>query len=116
MEAPSALFVYGTLKERPLIERLLDRRLEEAAPARLPGYVTHDSRRGHPSARPGAPDRAICGLVWPNLTAADFAALDRYEGADRDPPLYRRIRVKVATAHGSLDCYVYEGNPDAFRS
>ena len=96
-DAASRLFVYGTLKDRAFIERLLGRTMDDPEEATLSGYASLDSNHGYPYAQPQV-DSQIAGFLWTGLTAEDFRRLDRYEGVGSRPPLYRRTCVTARTA------------------
>jgi len=96
-----ALFVYGTLIDRDLRERLIGRAVS-ASPALLPGYERRRGRHYYVVKRDGA--RAD-GLLLEGLNERDFALLDRYEDV---PRLYVRERVEVIDEHGAARrCWLY---------
>ena len=70
------LFVYGTLKDRGLIQWLLGRSLGEPSVAIMPECATVTSNRGYPVLIPSE-DSSVEGIVWRELTDQDFAILDR---------------------------------------
>jgi len=84
----AALFVYGTLIEPEMRERLLGRHVD-AIRARLPGY-----RRGHSRyfyiVR--EQDATADGILLDGLGERDFRILDEYEDV---PRLYTRERIRV---------------------
>ena len=93
-DTPLPLFVYGTLTDPRVRERLLGRRpdlevvravLRDYARVTVPGIP-------YPFVAPKT-DGAVDGMVIFGLTAADYTALDEYEDvADR---LYERALVNV---------------------
>ena len=102
------LFVYGTLKDRRLIQRLLGRSLGEPSVAIIPECTTVSSKRGYPVLIPNANSR-VEGVVWQGLTDQDFAILDRYEGCHVDTPVYHRERRQVVIDGKTEEVWVYFG-------
>ncbi len=95
------LFVYGTLLDPNLRERLLGRSVT-VVPARLEGFErelrTHFCRQR----RTGA---TTAGVLLLGLSDRDFRILDEYEDV---PRLYVRERVQVRDESGQqMDCFVY---------
>ena len=83
----SDLFFYGTLRHRPLLQRVLGRALDgvDLIPARLPGHrcAWALDQSGRVQSFPVVePDRAAAapGLLARGLGAEDIARLDFYEG------------------------------------
>lgn len=96
-----ALFVYGTLVEPAIRERLLGRRVEAIA-ARLAGFERGRRQHFYLARRVGA---ETVGMVLLGLTARDFEVLDDYEDV---PRLYTRGRIEVAAEGGApIRCWVY---------
>jgi gamma-glutamylcyclotransferase (GGCT)/AIG2-like uncharacterized protein YtfP len=97
----SALFVYGTLLDPGLRERLLGRQVA-ATPGRLHGYERRRNRH-HYVVR--SSDAETPGLLLEGLEARDFEVLDRYEDV---PRTYVRERVEVVDEGGtSRRCWLY---------
>jgi gamma-glutamylcyclotransferase (GGCT)/AIG2-like uncharacterized protein YtfP len=96
------LFVYGTLQDESLVERLLGRRLRWQ-PAVLEGYCRMlDASIGYPVVHPLA-GASVDGRLLENLDRETLAALDAYEGRE-----YRRVSVRVQTSDGrTVDAYAY---------
>jgi gamma-glutamylcyclotransferase (GGCT)/AIG2-like uncharacterized protein YtfP len=99
---PARLFVYGTLQDDGLVERLLGRRLAWQ-PAVLEGYCRMlDASIGYPVVHPLA-GASVDGRLLEGVDQAALAALDAYEGRE-----YRRVTVRVQTSDGrTVDAYAY---------
>lgn len=103
MDAPTRLFVYGTLID-PICQRSVTGRVFPARPARLDGWrrvepVTH----GYPHLLPD-PTATTDGVVLDGIDAPAWRALDDYED---EGTLYRRRSVQVSADADILDCEVY---------
>jgi gamma-glutamylcyclotransferase (GGCT)/AIG2-like uncharacterized protein YtfP len=86
------LFCYGTLRVPEIARVVLNGTLPAAQPAALAGYGCYAiAGKNYPAILPAA-DNCAVGLLYHRLTPADWARIDRYEGAE-----YKRIRVKVMT-------------------
>ena len=98
----SRLFVYGTLQDEHLVERLLGRRLPWQ-PAVLEGYCRMlDASIGYPVVHPLA-GASVDGRLLDGVDQEALAALDAYEGRE-----YRRVTVLVQTSDGrAIDAYAY---------
>jgi len=100
-----ALFVYGTLRETHVQERLIGR-IVEGQSDELQGY-----RRDwvllppYPVAMPAAPEEHIRGTVL-EVTQDELEAMDIYEGI-----CYLRIKVILLSGR---EAWVYVGNSDVF--
>jgi gamma-glutamylcyclotransferase (GGCT)/AIG2-like uncharacterized protein YtfP len=96
------VFVYGTLQDETLVERLLGRRLRWQ-PAVLEGYRRMlDASIGYPVVHPleGA---SIDGRLLEDVDGDALAAFDEYEGQE-----YRRVSVRVQTRDGrTVAAYAY---------
>jgi gamma-glutamylcyclotransferase (GGCT)/AIG2-like uncharacterized protein YtfP len=99
---PSRIFVYGTLQDDQLVQRLLGRRLPWQ-PAVLEGYCrTLDASIGYPVVHPLA-GASVDGRLLEGVDQDALAALDAYEGRE-----YRRVTVRVQTSDGrSVEAYAY---------
>lgn len=99
---PSRLFVYGTLQDERLVERLLGRRLAWR-PAVLEGYCRMlDASIGYPVVHPLA-GSSVDGRLLEDLDHETLAALDAYEGRE-----YRRVTVRVQTSDGrAVEAFTY---------
>lgn len=99
---PSRLFVYGTLQDDRLVERLLGRRLAWQ-PAVLEGYCRRlDTSIGYPVVHPLA-GASVDGRLLEDVDHDALAALDAYEGRE-----YRRVTVRVQTRNGrAVDAFAY---------
>ncbi|MFC4456314.1 gamma-glutamylcyclotransferase family protein [Deinococcus sonorensis] len=110
MTVPTCVFVYGTLMpgERNSAVAGVYRRAEAA---RLPDHLLLDLRpEGYPAlvARPGAePVHGVLLHYTPEEWASVCPQLDRLEGTDETPPLYRRVQVQVETDAGMRQAWVY---------
>lgn len=92
-----SVFLYGTLADREVLERLLGRRLRpgELVPARLPGFRRVRARRhGYPVLVPDPAGR-VDGFLLLRPTAEDIRRIDFYEEED-----YRAVRLEVERAGG----------------
>ncbi|HXR25836.1 MAG TPA: gamma-glutamylcyclotransferase family protein [Candidatus Binataceae bacterium] len=97
----AALFVYGSLIDSDLRERLLGRAVA-ASSAWLPGYERRRGRHYYVVKHDGA---RTDGLLLEGLGPRDFALLERYEEV---PVLYVRERVEVIDEHGATrSCWLY---------
>jgi len=98
----SRVFVYGTLQNEHLVERLLGRRLPWQ-PAVLEGYCRMlDASIGYPVVHPLA-GASVDGRLLDGVDEKALAALDAYEGRE-----YRRVTVRVQTSDGrAVDAYAY---------
>jgi gamma-glutamylcyclotransferase (GGCT)/AIG2-like uncharacterized protein YtfP len=96
-----AIFVYGTLREPDVLQRLIGR-VVAGAPDFLHGYERrYDLFPPYMVAMP-APDAVIDGVVL-EITPAELAVFDEYEGKE-----YIRVRVQLASKR---EAWVYRGNP-----
>lgn len=97
----SRLFVYGTLRDDELVQRLVGRRLPRR-PAVLEGYCrTLDARVGYPVVHP-LRGSSVDGNLLEGVDESALTILDAYEGK-----AYRRIVVQVETSDGRAEAYVY---------
>ncbi len=109
-----ALFFYGTLRHRPLLDLVLGAAgaaRVRLTPAVLPG---HEARwvagECFPMIRPRAGTEAS-GVVAEGLTPADMARLSFYEGAY----LFAMRRVEVRTGDGEREALVFFPETDAWH-
>ncbi len=111
MTADGALFLYGTLLHVPLLEAVLGRP-GRVTPARLSGHAVRAvAGESYPTIRPEAGAEAE-GVLLEDVTGADRARLDFYEGAYH----YALRAVTVATGAGPRAAELYfptEGQPPA---
>ncbi|MCB1366350.1 MAG: gamma-glutamylcyclotransferase [Rhodobacteraceae bacterium] len=101
----SRLFVYGTLRDDDLLSVVVGRPREtiRTEPAVLPDHQVQKVKgEGYPMIRVMAGASAE-GLLISELSAADLARLDYYEGAH----LYDRITVSLKTASGMVEAGLY---------
>lgn len=98
----AVLFVYGTLRDEHVVERVTGRRLA-SRPAVLEGYCRMlDPSIGYPIVHPLA-GASVDGALLEDLDERTLAAIDAYEGAE-----YRRVVVRVQTSDGrAVDAYTY---------
>jgi gamma-glutamylcyclotransferase (GGCT)/AIG2-like uncharacterized protein YtfP len=99
---PSRIFVYGTLQDEDVVERLLGRRLPWQ-PAVLEGYCRMlDASIGYPIVHPLA-GASVNGRLLEGVDEQALGALDAYEGRE-----YRRVTVRVQTSDGrALEAFAY---------
>ncbi|MCE2394571.1 gamma-glutamylcyclotransferase [Candidatus Poribacteria bacterium] len=102
------LFVYGTLKDRELIQSLLERPLGDPSVGIMPQCTTVISKWGYPVMIP-TENSCVKGVVWHGLTVEDFAILDRYEGCHVETPAYQREKRKVIVDGKAEEVWVYVG-------
>jgi gamma-glutamylcyclotransferase (GGCT)/AIG2-like uncharacterized protein YtfP len=102
------LFVYGTLKDRELIQLLLGRSLGNPSVAIMPECTTVMSNRGYPVIIPRE-NLNVQGVVWRELTDQDFAILDKYEGCHVETPVYQREKREVIIDRKMEEVWVYFG-------
>ena len=102
------LFVYGTLKDRELIQLLLGRSLGNPSVAIMPECTTVMSNRGYPVIIPRE-NSNVQGVVWRELTDQDFAILDKYEGCHVETPVYQREKREVIIDRKTEEVWVYFG-------
>ena len=101
------LFVYGLLRpaDAPLAVAPVVSRAADLGPATVAGDL-YDVRGAFPAAVPGR--GVIHGRVLRWDGALNWGLLDRWEGCDRRPPLYRRERVVAHLASGgAADAFIY---------
>ena len=97
----SVLFVYGSLLDAAHRVEVIGREVA-AIPATIRGYERGRGRYFYLRKRPG---RETPGLLLLDLTAPEFAILDRYEEV---PVLYTREQIEVSGTDGSpVRCWVY---------
>ncbi len=97
----AGLFVYGSLLDSDLRERLLGR----AVPGSLTWLPDYERRRGRYYYVVKWDGARTDGLLLQGLPPRDFELLDRYEEV---PRLYARERVEVIDEHGaSRGCWLY---------
>ena len=102
------LFVYGTLKDRELIQSLLGRSLGDPSAAIMPDCTTVISKRGYPVII-SSENLSVEGVVWRGLTVQDFVILDRYEGCHVETPVYHREKRKVMINGIKEEVWTYFG-------
>ncbi len=102
------LFVYGTLKDRELIQSLLKRPLGDPSVVIMPECTTVISQWGYPVLIPSE-HSSVEGVVWRGLTDQDFAILDRYEGCHVETPIYQREKRQVIIEGKTEDVWMYFG-------
>lgn len=100
------LFVYGTLRDRELIQSLLNRSLNEPSTAIMSECTTIISEQGFLVLIPQA-NSSVEGLVWRGLTTQDFAILDRYEGCHVETPVYQREKRKTVIGEKVEEVWTY---------
>ena len=100
------LFVYGTLKDKGLIQSLLERPLGDPNVAIMHECTTVISSRGFPVMIPHD-NYSVEGVVWRGLTVQDFSVLDRYEGCHVETPIYQREKQKVVVDGKMEEVWVY---------
>ncbi len=105
------LFVYGTLMEPSVRDRVLGARQGVIArTARLAGHrrLTIPGFE-YPVIAAGEPSDRVDGQLLRGLTPDDYTILDEYE--DVDDGLYARVRAVVDTADGQESAWVYVQGP-----
>ena len=100
------LFVYGTLRDRKLIQLLLKRSLGNPTAAMMPECATVTSKRGFLVMTPYE-NSSVHGVVWRGLTVEDFTVLDRYEGCHVQNPVYQREKRKVIIEGAVEEVWTY---------
>ena len=104
------LFVYGTLRHRPLLDLVLGHGRADALAARLPGHqVCWAEGQIFPLITKGG--EGAEGLVLRGLSAADLDRLDFYEGGFG----YGTREAEVDTASGPLRAAVYFPDPGLWQ-
>ncbi|HJU28992.1 MAG TPA: gamma-glutamylcyclotransferase family protein [Candidatus Binataceae bacterium] len=96
----STLFVYGSLLDPALRERIIGRRVATIE-ATLHGYERGRARHYFVRKRAGA---ATPGLLLLELDRRDFGVIDEYEEV---PTLYTREKVEVSIDGGRVRCWAY---------
>ena len=104
------LFVYGTLKDRELIQSLLKRSLDDPSIAIMPECTTVTSKWGYPVMIPEN-NLSVEGVVWRGLTNQDFVVLDRYEGCHVETPVYQREKRTITIEDRTEEVWAYFGTP-----
>lgn len=100
------LFFYGSLRERALIEIVLDRPVapEDVIPATAEGYAAHAMiGEAYPALLP-APGRKAEGVVLRNASNVDIDRLCYFEEAE-----YGFAPIHVETALGGMDAVYFRG-------
>ena len=100
------LFVYGTLRDRELIQLLLKRSLGHPSTAMMPECTTVTSKRGYLVMIPHE-NSSVEGVVWRGLTVQDFAVLDRYEGCHVETPVYQREKREIIVEDKVEEVWAY---------
>jgi gamma-glutamylcyclotransferase (GGCT)/AIG2-like uncharacterized protein YtfP len=97
----TSLFVYGSLIDAALRQRLLGR-VVNVREGRLLNYVRRRGRYFYLAEQPGG---WIDGVILSGLTEDDFGRLDVYEEV---PELYRRIVIEAQDGSGgAVRCWCY---------
>ena len=97
----TCLFVYGSLLDEMHREEVIGRRVETIA-ANLHDYERGRARHYYVRRKMGS---VTSGFLLLNLSARDFATLDRYEEI---PLLYTRAKITVAIANEDrARCWIY---------
>jgi gamma-glutamylcyclotransferase (GGCT)/AIG2-like uncharacterized protein YtfP len=109
------LFAYGTLVEKRAMGRITGRTLRAGLEGTIHGYRKWETTLGYPIVLPDAHE-SCTGVVYYNLTAADWERLDTYEQIHKSPPVYTRKLVTVQAAHGLISAQLYVGNLNYFRA
>jgi len=101
--ANRTLFVYGTLRDRDVLSRVLGRVPGTTLEARAPDCrVVYYPGRSYPALVRGEPGVAAEGLLLTDLNAPDFEVLDAFEG---DEYVRGPIEIIVNGALGTADVY-----------
>lgn len=103
MPAPT-LFFYGTLQDRDILAAVLGRPVptEALTPAWADGHRTLYYPGELFPALIAAPGHVAEGLIFPDASPADLAALDAFEGHG-----YERLAICVRTSTGKVDAQYY---------
>ncbi|MCK6554389.1 gamma-glutamylcyclotransferase [Candidatus Binatia bacterium] len=104
MPLPDRLFVYGTLRDEALVERLTGRRFV-STPAVLEGYGRECLAGGYPRIFP-ASGGSVHGQLLHGIDTVSLQALDEYEDEGR---LYRRTTVRVVSGGATYEAMTYVG-------
>ena len=115
---PLPLFVYGTLTDPVLRERVLGRRELACAPARLANYErVSKPDYPYPFVAPST-GGLVDGLALLDLTVADYAILDEYE--DVAEATYERVRVEIELLQDgprrTVPAWVYAQGPGSEKT
>lgn len=102
------LFVYGTLQDEALVDRLTGHRFRRL-PAVLSGYRRIELAGFYPWIEPAA-DGSVDGLILEEIDTDSLARFDEYECVGT---LYERIEVSVSAGARLRTCQTYCGRPDA---
>jgi ADP-ribose pyrophosphatase len=115
MTRPGALFFYGTLRHRPLLDLVLGpagAARVRLTPARLPGHAAHwVAGECFPMIRAGAADMAE-GCLAEGFLPEDIARLEFYEGGH----LYGLVPVTVETPGGNATARVFVPEEGAWEA
>lgn len=98
------LFVYGTLRDRDVLERVLGHSLDEltVVVATAPGYrAAYYPGQVYPALIP-AKCQSATGLLLAGLSRVDMERLDAYEGDE-----YRKGQLRIVANGLSFDALVY---------
>ena len=99
------IFTYGSLMYRAVWQRVVAGDYI-AVPARVHGYERRRiSGETYPGLVRATPEVAVDGILYRDVSGADVAALDHFEG---EGMAYTRIRVPVELSDGALvDAWTY---------
>ena len=101
-----AVFVYGTLRDRGVLDAVLGHDSAEGQTAWIDDHVALLAKGHHfPMLRPdpdGRADGRADGVLLTNLSTADITALDAFEG-----DTYQRKTMTVMTAAGQIEADIY---------
>ena len=101
------LFIYGTLRDREVCEKVLGRAVSDAdlRPAFAQGFATHKvADVSYPCLLPSLGAKAY-GFILSNLSDDDIGTLDLFEGVN-----YRRVPIEVTSGDETIMSEYYRPN------
>lgn len=100
-----ALFIYGSLRNPDVFERVTNEKCPPREPATLEGYALGKPIDGYPALYPDQ-DSVVEGELLRNVSSQALQCLDEYEEVGVE---YERRQVSVSSSQGPIEAFVYVG-------